>query len=274
VRGLLQQLRATVRAMPTLFRVGIAETVAYRAEFIVWMLTTTQPLVMLGLWTSVAREKAFQDFGPEDFVAYYLATLLVRNLTGSWVVWQINDEVRRGVLSMRLLRPIHPFASYVATHLSAVPLRALIAMPVAILLLVTSAREALATDPGSLALLPAALVGAWFLTFFTMVMIGTMCFYIEKSMSLFEIYLGLFSLLSGYLLPLALMPGWVQQIAAVAPFRYMLSLPVEIITDAHHGDLATMARLVAIQWAYAALVVTAALALWRRGVRRFEAYGA
>ena len=34
----------TLHALPTLLRVGVAETVAYRAEFLVWVLTTTQPL--------------------------------------------------------------------------------------------------------------------------------------------------------------------------------------------------------------------------------------
>ena len=38
----------TLRALPTLLRIGVAETVAYRAEFLVWMLTTTMPLIMLG----------------------------------------------------------------------------------------------------------------------------------------------------------------------------------------------------------------------------------
>ena len=34
-------LRSTVRALPTLFRVGFAEMVAYRAEMLVWVLATT-----------------------------------------------------------------------------------------------------------------------------------------------------------------------------------------------------------------------------------------
>ena len=41
---------------PTLLRVGLAAAVAYRAEFLVWMLSTTMPLVMLALWSAVARE--------------------------------------------------------------------------------------------------------------------------------------------------------------------------------------------------------------------------
>jgi len=49
----------TLRALPTLLQIGVAETVAYRAEFLVWILTMTQPLIMLGLWTSVARDAPF-----------------------------------------------------------------------------------------------------------------------------------------------------------------------------------------------------------------------
>ncbi len=265
-------VRGTVRAMPALLRVGFAESVAYRAEFVIWMLTTTMPLVMLGLWTSVAAEAPFQSFTQADFVAYYLAMLIVRNLTSSWVVWQINEEIRQGTLSMRLLRPIHPFASYAATHLSAVPLRALIAVPIAIVLLISSARGVLVDTPGDAALLLLSLPGAWILTFFVLVMIGTCAFWVERSMGLFDVYLGVFSVLSGYLVPLALLPGWLQAIAAHAPFRYMLSVPVEILIGRLSG--AEAAIQVAIQWGWAAGAVLGAHLLWRAGVRRYEAYGA
>ena len=136
--------RDALRAAPTMLKIGLAETVAYRAEFVVWMLTTTLPLIMLGLWTSVAREAPFAQFGQREFVAYYVAALVVRNLTGSWVVWQMSDEVRRGMLSFRLLRPVHPFFAYAATHLSSVPMRGLVALPFAAVLLATSARIGIA----------------------------------------------------------------------------------------------------------------------------------
>src|SRR5205823_8024855 len=86
----------TLRALPTLLRIGVAETVAYRAEFLVWILTMTMPLVMLGLWRSVASEAPFAHYQSRDFVAYYLANLIVRNLTSSWVAWQMSEEIRMG----------------------------------------------------------------------------------------------------------------------------------------------------------------------------------
>jgi ABC-2 type transport system permease protein len=264
-------LGRTLRAVPTLFRTGVAETVAYRAEFLIWMLTTTLPLIMLGLWTSVAREAPFAGWRERDFVAYFLAALIVRNLTGSWVTWQLSDEIRRGVLAIRLLKPVHPFVVFAVSHLAGIPLRALIAIPFAAILLVSTARDVLVADPATLACFAGALLGAWLLTFFVMLLIGAVSFFIDKSMAVFDVYLGLFAVLSGYLLPLDLLPGWVAALGRALPFRYMLGFPVELLIGRLDGAAAL--RELALQWAWVAVAVALALAVWRRGVRRFEAYG-
>lgn len=266
-------MRAAVKAMPTLLRVGAAETLAYRAEFVVWMMTTTLPLVMLALWTSVAAEAPFEQFGQDDFIAYYLAALIVRQVTGSWVVWQINEEVRTGTLSMRLLRPVHPFVTYAATHLSAIPLRGLVALPFAGVLLLSSGREVLTTDPMLWLLVVPALAGAWVLTFFTLVLLGALGLFIERSLAIFDVYLGVFAVLSGYLLPLALLPAWAAGVAEATPFRFMLSFPIELVIGSieSRGDAL---RLLGVQWAYAGAVVFIAARVWSAGVRRYEAYGA
>jgi ABC-2 type transport system permease protein len=264
----------TLRATPTLLRVGLAEAFAYRAEFIVWMLTSTMPLVMLALWTSVAAEGggAFGQFTSTAFVAYYLTTLMVRNLTGNWVLWQINDEIRRGVLSMRLLRPMHPFWTYGASHFSSVPLRVVVVLPFAVVLAVSSARSQLTGDPAMIALFCAAVLGAWVLTFLVLATLGCLCFFIEKSMSMFEIYMGVFAIFSGYLIPLPLLPAWVRDIAQWLPFRYMLAFPVETLNGWY--TRAEALRLLGLQAGYIAVMLALSLALWRTGVRRFEAYGA
>ncbi len=266
-------MRPELRAMPTMLRIGFAETIAYRAEMIVWILTTTMPLVMLSLWTSVADEAPFRAYTQADFVAYYLGALVVRNLTSNWVAWQISEEIRMGTLSMRLLRPVHPFASYLATHLAALPLRAAVILPVVGIMFLTDARHVVIDDPGRIALFVASLAGAWLLTFGVFVAIGSLAFFLEKSLSLVEVYFGLFMLLSGYLIPIDLMPRWMSTAAEWLPFYYMLGLPVEILIG-RYPDTASVAEVVAGTWAWAgAMLVIAALA-WRAGVKRFEAYGA
>jgi len=261
----------TLRTLPTLLRIGVAETVAYRAEFLVWILTTTLPLVMLGLWTKVAEEEPFAGYTAAGFTAYYLSNLIVRNLTGSWVAWQVSEEIRLGAMSMRLLRPLHPMIAFAMSHLAAVPFRSVVALPVAVILLVSSGASALTTEPLQLALLVPSLVLAWMITFTTMFMLGSLAFFMTKSMSLMNLYFLLFSLLSGYLLPIPLLPWWIREPAEVLPFRFMLSAPIELMTRSLSSSEIISLLTGQLAWAVATLV----LALWafRRGVRRFEAVG-
>lgn len=261
----------TLRALPTLLRIGVAETVAYRGEFLVWILTTTLPLVMLGLWTSVAAQGDFRGYSSAAFIAYYLANLIVRNLTGSWVAWQISEEIRLGAMSMRLLRPLHPYVAFAASHLAAVPFRSVVVLPIAIALLVSSGASALTTEPLQLALLVPALALAWIITFNVMFMIGSIGFFVTKTMALLNLYFGLFSLLSGYLLPIPLLPAAIRWFAEWMPFRYMLSAPIELMTVSLSAEQAGLLVLGQAGWALATLLL--ALLVWRRGVRRFEAVG-
>lgn len=267
-------MRRGLVAYGAILRVGFAEAVAYRAEFVVWMLTTTMPLVMLALWTAVAASgEPFQGFGQDDFVAYYLAALIVRTVTSSWVIWQMNQEIRMGTLSMRLLRPIHPFVAYSAEHLAAVPLRGLLALPIAVVMLVsTEGARVMPADPVRIVAMVLALAGAWLLLFLTSLVIGTLGLFIERSLAIFEVWWGLFAVTSGYLVPMALMPGWLRTASQWLPFRYMLGFPVELLI----GRLSRQAALeqLGLQWGYTAVMFVLTALIWRAGLRRFEAHGA
>lgn len=262
-------------ALPALFRIGVAETVAYRGEFVVWMLTSTMPLVNLALWTSVANEAAFQKYQSADFVAYFLGVLIVRNMTGNWVAWQMSEEIRMGILSMRMLRPIHPFIAYACTHAAALPFRSLVSLPVAFGLLVSSGASALTTDSVQLALLPVSIVLAWLVTFGMMFALGCVGFWLTQTYGLMNFYFGVWSLFSGYLMPMDILRTRFPAIADVAewlPFYYTLAPPVELMTKHLPGDV--MLRLVGGQAVWAAICVWLGVYAWQAGVRRFEAVGA
>lgn len=264
-------MRAFLRSFPTLFRVGLAEVVAYRAEFLVWILTTNMPLVMMALWTAVAVDGPVGRFGPGEFVSYYLAMLVVRLLTSSWMVWELTMDVRQGRLAARLLRPVHPLFAYLAEHLAAVPMRVLIAAPLVVALLALGPTPAIAAHPERLALLVPALVGAWLIYFFNNAIIGALALYVDSALAVFELWLGIHFLLSGYLIPLELLPAWLADLARVLPFRYILGFPVEIVVGLLDPQQAL--RELAVQWTYVATFLAATLLVWRAGMRRFVAFG-
>ena len=259
-----------LRAYPTLLRVGFAGAVAYRAEMLVWMLTMTMPLVSLALWSAVARTAPIGRFGQRELTTYFLATVVVRQLTGSWVVWELIQEIKSGTLASRLLKPIHPLLAYSAENIAAIPLRAAFALPLAAIGLASGGAH-LPNGVASIGALVLSLLGAWFITFFVMAIIGTLSFFMESSASIFEVWLGCFMLLSGYLVPLELFPSWAKTLTDALPFRYTLGFPVEILIGAASSE--AIGRGLAVQWAYCVASCILALVVWQRGVRRFGAFG-
>jgi ABC-2 type transport system permease protein len=264
-------LAHAVRAFPTLFRVGMAEMIAYRAEFIIWILTTSMPLVMMALWTAVASEGPVGRFGVKEFQAYYIATLMIRLLTNTWMVWQLTMDIKQGSLATKLLRPLHPLLAYAAEHMAAVPIRALIVSPLLIVLVVWTPGHLAVGDPSRLAILLASLVGAWLILFLTMAIIGSFALFVESAAGAFEIWLGLQFILSGYLIPPELLPAWVAPISDVLPFRYTLGFPVETLIGLNGTDQAL--RDLGVQWLYVLALFAGTLAIWRQGMRRFVAFG-
>jgi ABC-2 type transport system permease protein len=115
------------------------------------------------------------------------------------------------------------------------------------------------------------MLGAWLLIFFTMVLLGSLSFFLESALGVFEVWLALFAVLSGYLVPSELLPFWVGRVARLSPFDSMLSFPLETLIGLR--DLGTATRDLAIQWGYVAIMATAGLLVWRRGVRRYVAFG-
>jgi ABC-2 type transport system permease protein len=260
-----------LRAFPTLVRVGFAESIAYRAEMLIWMLTTTMPLVSLALWSAVAQGAPVGGFGANDFAAYFLATLVVRQLTGSWLVWEMNHEIRSGALSRRLLKPIHPLIAYSAESLGALPLRAALTAPIVIVAVFAAREELFPGDASMIIIWILSLLGAWLINFFVMALIGTLAFYMESSTAIFELYLACFMVLSGYLVPLPLFPGWLVTLSNALPFRYTVGFPVELAIGMLEPRRALFE--LGVQWAYAAVTMILAIIAWRRGVARFAAFG-
>lgn len=261
----------TLRAMPTLMRVGFAEAMAYRAELLVWVLTTTMPLVMLPLWMAVAETGPVRGFTGDDFVAYFLTTFVVRQITSAWASWTINYEVKNGTLALRLMRPIHPFWAYAIENLAALPLRLVVAGPIAVGALLVTSREQLTSDPALLAIFFASLVGAWAITFLAHVAVGTLSLWTQSSIKIMDVWTAGFFVFSGYLVPIALFPDALREIPEWLPFRYQLGFPVEVLT--RETSVSNALGMLARQWLWVLGLGITCVALWNRGLRRFQAFG-
>jgi ABC-2 type transport system permease protein len=265
------RLPRAVTAFPTLLRVGVAEAIAYRAEFLVWMLTMTLPLIMLALWTAVAREHPVGRFDTATFTAYYLATLIVRQLSSSWVFWEINREIREGTMALRMTRPLHPLVAHAAVGVANVPIRGVISAPLAGIMLLAAGSGHVTHDPLIGVMFLTSLAGAFLLSFAISASLGTLAFYIESSIGIWQLWMGVFALASGYLVPLELFSPRIDHLARALPFAYMQAVPVEMLIGLR--TRAEAGRDLGVQWVYALSALLLLRFLWQRAARRFAAYG-
>jgi ABC-2 type transport system permease protein len=260
-----------IGAVPTVFRVGLANAIVYPMHVLISILSTSTSLVMLAFWSAVSREGAMGRFGQTQFTAYFLVSATMRMLTSSYVIREMSREIRQGTLATRLLRPLHPFLAYATNNLASLPLRALVSTPLIVLILVFVGPQGLTSDPWLWMTTAVALLGAWVLNVSVMLAVGSLGLYWDSSEAVWEIWFGLAVVFSGHLLPLDLFPNWLGQVVRRTPFPYVLAFPVETLLGL--SSRAQALTNLATQWGYAAAFLGLALVWWRRGLARFEAHG-
>ena len=103
--------------------------------------------------------------------------------------------------------------------------------------------------------------------------VGCLSLFLESSLKVMEVYTAAFFVFSGYLIPLELFPPVVRAIADYLPFRYQIGLPVELLTRAYDHDRALGLSMIGRQYGMVVAMGILTANLWRRGLRRFAAYG-
>lgn len=261
-----------LRALPSIARVAVAGHVAYRAEMTIWILTTLLPLIMLAIWSALATDGPVAGFGETELARYFVAVLIARQLTGAWVVWELNWEIRTGKLSSQLLRPFHPLANYAIWMITALPFRLAVLTPLVALLVWWRPDLAVLPSPLALAAFCVSIAMAWTLNFLIQSAFGCLSFWVDKSDGLFGVWFSVWALLSGYIAPIALLPDWVAGATYWLPFRYTLALPAELLGG--FRDPATVLPELALQAAWVGAAALVVRLLWARGLRRYGAFGA
>jgi ABC-2 type transport system permease protein len=255
-----------------LLKVNWSLLLEYRAGMLIWVLANTLPLVMLAVWLTIADDGPVGAYGAVEFTAYYLALLLVRQMTSVWVAWELDYAIRKGELSVKLLRPIDPIHDHVALHLADKVFRLFTAVPLIVLAAMLVPGVAYPSDPATLALFLFTMAVALAIRFMSQYCIGLLGFWITQSLALNEMLYAGMVMFGGVIAPLELFPPAVGRLAEFLPFRYMLSLPVEILL----GRLTGAERLasVSIQILWLAVLIVAYRLLWRVGIKRYSAVGA
>ena len=267
-----------MRDLLTLYRAQFKTTIAaqfqYRGALVIWLLgLILEPVIYLSVWSTVARSQGGEvdGFGAADFAAYYLVALLVSQASFTWIMWEMEWWIRQGTLSPFLVQPAHPIHRHIANNLTFKLLTFMVVIPVVIVLTIVYRPHFTISPWTTLAFLP-ALALAMALRFAVEWTAASAAFWVTRVSALNELYFVAFLFLSGYAVPLPLLPEPVRLLAAWLPFYRMLGFPVEVLLGRLTLSQAAIGFVAQVAWL--AIAIVALNLVWARGVRQYSAVGA
>jgi len=249
---------------------AFAENTAYRAEIVLWMIAGAFPLIMMLIWMSLAEAGPMGGFDAQGFAAYFLIVFFVHEMTQVWVLGRLDEQIRLGDMSVKLLRPLNPYWEHAAEHICALAVRLPLLLPFVLLGLFLSGGWS-EVDIGRAPLFLLSLVLSWLIFFNLQYCLGLLAFWTNQAAAFENLIYTVYIILGGGIAPLALFPELLQQIVRYTPFPYIISLPVEIlVTPIGLTELFTG---LVIQVFWASLFIALASLMWRRGLKKYEAFG-
>ena len=254
-------------------RVQIQSNFQYRVATYMWLIgMLAEPIVYLVVWTTISEQQGgdIQGITTGQFAAYYIVWTLVRNMNIVFTPYGWEWRIREGELSASLLRPLHPIHEDIAGFAGWKVVTIILWLPIAAVLW-------FAFDPefdvraAEIAAFCVAIWGAYLIRTMFLTALGMVTFWTTRVSALFELVVGLELLLSGRLVPLPLMPDWVEDVAAVLPFKWSFYFPIETLV----GDMSNRELLegLGMQLLWIVLLTGLFLVVWRFAIRRYSAVG-
>ncbi len=269
--------RRRLTGLPGLYavtmRTAVQVQLQYRTANYAYLLgMIAEPVIYLVVWQTVARSQGGSVDGitAGEFAAYYIVWTLVRNMNIVFTPYGWEERIRRGQLSGMLVRPVHPIHYDIAYFAGWKFVAILLWLPIAAGLTLVF-RPMFDVSLLEAVVFLVAIWGAYLIRTMLLWLLGMVTFWTTRVSALYDIYFTAELLLSGRLLPLALLPAWAGTLADILPFRYTFGYPIEVLAS----DLSTRELLVglAAQAGWVAASTALVAVVWRFAVRRYSAVG-
>jgi ABC-2 type transport system permease protein len=258
-----------IRTTTTFLSIYYAYMTEYRAELILWMLSGSLPLILMGVWTQAAQTGKFA-LQPAELVRYFLMVFLVRQLTVVWVIWEFEKEVVQGKLSFRLLQPLDPVWHHVASHLSERIARLPFAIGLAVLCFLLYPQSIWQPTWAQIFQFAIAILWVFGLRFLIQYTFSMLAFWTERASAIEQVWFIVYLFLSGLIAPIELFPQEIRQIVVWTPFPYLVHFPAAILI----GLPVNLAQSCLIMLGWSVIFWLANRWLWRQGLKQYSGMGA
>ncbi len=266
-------LRSIVDFYLTTMRTAIQEQFQYRTANYFYMFgMVAEPVIYLVVWTTIAEQSggSVQGLSAGYFAAYYIVWTLVRNMNIVFGAPFWEWRIREGQFSGQLLRPLHPLHYDIAYFAGWKVVVIVLWIPLAVGLSLVF-HPSLSPNAQQVAVFAVAIWGAYLLRTMFQESLGMLCFWTTRGAAIFDLWMTAELLLSGRLVPMPLMPDWVEDVSRFLPFQWAFFFPIESLV----GDLSNeeLLRGLGAQLLWILIGLTIFRVAWRHAIKHYSAVG-
>jgi ABC-2 type transport system permease protein len=257
----------------TSMKVSILSQIQYRVANYFYMIgMITEPVIYLVVWSTIAEQQggSVGGYTPGTFAAYYIVWTLVRNMNIVFTPFGWEWRIREGMLSMELIRPMHPIHTDIAYFAGWKFVVILLWLPLAAFLTWVF-KPTFDISLLEVIVFFTAIWGAFLIRTMIVSLLGMITFWTTRVSAIFELYFGLELILSGRLVPLTLMPQWVQDLSNYLPFKWTFYFPIEALVGSLTPQELWMGVGTQIFWITIGAVFLSFV--WRAAIKQFSAVG-
>ena len=257
------------------FLVGLQSNLVYRWNFAVRSLFSIFHLAFVFIfWGAIYSGKAeIGGFGFAQTLTYFVVLFLLQFFIGAFNEdYLISEDIRNGLINQFLLKPINYFAYRLSVFAAARVVSGAFGV-MAVLLALPFFRHYLVLphEGWRIALGIPAMALTALIQFSIAYCFGMLAFWFLDIQGFVILSMAVETVLGGQFFPLDLLPAPVFRAISYLPFYYQSYFPNAILTG--RIGLGAAVRGLAVQAAWAVILVGLAEAVWRRGLRHHTAAG-
>lgn len=251
--------------------VALKRKIAYKTTWLFSILFGGMALLVgLAVWRHLIGDGTLGGYDWADMRAYLIIGFLTGTLAWGGSDWNMAGRILDGLVAIDLTKPVDfqraRAAEYIGSMVSVVP-TAILGTAGAVLLF----DPAPPASPVAAALTILSVVMIFPLAFGINYLAVLTCFVTRRYLGIQWAKDGLLGFFSGMMVPIALMPVWMQAAAWSLPFVHFTTTPSSIYLG--RVDTAGALGLIAAQLAWALGMWFGARLLWRRLVQKVTVHG-
>ena len=274
----MSRIKRFFRTYRPFTRAGIQEAVAYRANFICFLIgEIMSAFIMYFVWKAVflsTDSKTFMGFSMEDMVVYLFITFLTGYLTYSDGAFSVGEEIIDGSIAMRMIRPCSFEMCFLFQELgNRIISISMIFVPIVagVEIYRYAVSGVICFNLGYFLMYLVSMMIAYMISFYFNVCYGFMAFFFKNLWGTTLIKETVVGFLSGAIVPLAFLPQGLAAVLNFLPFASLSYTPVMIYMGMY--SYSEIAWRIGLQLFWLIVMYGVSKLIWRSAVKHLSVQG-